>query len=282
VPRFWQAYDQISSTLVPAARVAALQKTYLDPGTTGLRAWANDFAVTPASLVDSVDSLREYYDGVRAATLDFPDASVVETLRAVFCDWEAMYPKAKFPDVYWIIGNTQTAATVTSAGMIIGTESVARRSADIQNVTPNYLLEADLSRETLPLIVSHELAHAQQKYYPGPKTVLFWVILEGGAELLSELVTGRIVHENLRAYGVAHAAELWAELQATRNDLGKGGWFAAPTSNRPGALGYYVGYAIAKSYYERASNPAQALDDILNIDDYDEFLQESGYGSQFE
>lgn len=52
----------------------------------------------------------------------------------------------------------------------------------------------------------------------------------------------------------------------------------APTSH----LGYFVGYAICKSYYEHATDKAKAIGYMINLDneqiaELDKFLAASGY-----
>ena len=47
--------------------------------------------------------------------------------------------------------------------------------------------------------------------------------------------------------------------------------------DRPGDLGYWMGYLIAKAYYERARDKAKAIREILTIRDFDRFLEASGY-----
>jgi hypothetical protein len=56
--------------------------------------------------------------------------------------------------------------------------------------------------------------------------------------------------------------------------------FSVP-GTRPAIIGYDIGYRIAKSVFDGQSDPGQAIDAMVNIDDYEGFLESSGYGSQF-
>ena len=51
--------------------------------------------------------------------------------------------------------------------------------------------------------------------------------------------------------------------------------------DKPADLGYYVGYKIAESYYNRAADKKQAIKDILDIKDFNGFLKASGYDEKF-
>jgi hypothetical protein len=46
-------------------------------------------------------------------------------------------------------------------------------------------------------------------------------------------------------------------------------------------LFYYVGYKIVESYYNRAKDKKQAVKDILDIKDFNAFLNASGYDEKF-
>jgi uncharacterized protein YjaZ len=53
------------------------------------------------------------------------------------------------------------------------------------------------------------------------------------------------------------------------------------SKDRPADLGYYIGYRIAQSYYEHASDKKQAIRDILTVSDFGSFLRDSHYGEKF-
>jgi len=44
-----------------------------------------------------------------------------------------------------------------------------------------------------------------------------------------------------------------------------------------GDLGYYVGYRISKAYYENSCDKRQAVRDVLNIRDFQDFFRRSRY-----
>jgi len=53
-------------------------------------------------------------------------------------------------------------------------------------------------------------------------------------------------------------------------------------TGRPGDLGYWMGYRIVAAYYERAADKAQAIRDILTIQNFEEFLAGSGLQEDLE
>ena len=54
-------------------------------------------------------------------------------------------------------------------------------------------------------------------------------------------------------------------------------WDDNTTIEKPGNLGYWVGYRIAKSYYQRAADQRPALREILEMSDPKAFLAKSGW-----
>lgn len=60
------------------------------------------------------------------------------------------------------------------------------------------------------------------------------------------------------------------------------GWLYDQSDDRPGNLGIWIDYRIAKAYYEQATDKRVAIRRMLNIPDYRQFLEESGYRATFE
>ncbi len=46
---------------------------------------------------------------------------------------------------------------------------------------------------------------------------------------------------------------------------------------RPNDLGYWMGYEIAKAYFNKKKDKKRAVESIIKIEDYPAFLEESGY-----
>jgi hypothetical protein len=59
-------------------------------------------------------------------------------------------------------------------------------------------------------------------------------------------------------------------------DISKWVYNALTAKDRPPDLGYYVGYMITRSYYDKAKDKRQAVYDILNIQDARAFYEASG------
>jgi uncharacterized protein YjaZ len=150
------------------------------------------------------------------------------------------------------------------------------------------------SIDSVTHLVAHELAHFQQAVAQGVETyrsifgerqtLLRIAIREGSADFIAELISGN--HSNPRAqeYGMRHERELWAEFREAMHQRELGDWmFYRPEKHPwPANLGYFMGYRIAKSYYERHADKSAALRAIMGVTDYEQFLRDSGYEERFE
>jgi uncharacterized protein YjaZ len=54
-------------------------------------------------------------------------------------------------------------------------------------------------------------------------------------------------------------------------------WLNNGTPDKPGDLGYWVGYRIVKSYYQHATDKHRALREIFEMNDPKAFLGKSGW-----
>jgi uncharacterized protein YjaZ len=145
------------------------------------------------------------------------------------------------------------------------------------------------SPRSIAWTAAHELAHTQQRYpwwgmiTGGPTflrgTLLRQSLVEGTADVVAEVLMKTPKHN---AYGEKYEAELWAEFQRVMHGRDYRGWLyngREPRSppDRPADLGYWMGYRIARAYYDQQPDKARALRDMLTIRDFDAFLTASGY-----
>jgi hypothetical protein len=280
IPRFWAAFDAMQSS----TDTLPLRRDYLDRGTTGLKDFTSLRWKDAKTLAAMVWPRREYYRSVRANTLTV--ASLEPEIRRIYRMLDTLYADAVFPDVYFAIGGMGTGGTTSDHGLLIGTELFARAADSPMNVLTPWQQTVVRSIDILPAIVAHELTHYQQRYRTAATTLLGESIREGGADFVSELLTGRTINEHLYAYGAAHEREIWLDFSDEMNGSDHSRWLynggtVTATTDRPADLGYWVGYRITQAYYQRQTDKRQALRDIFTIRDVTEFLTASGYAARF-
>jgi hypothetical protein len=275
IPRFWQAFDKAS----PGFAAEPFQKLYLTPGTSGLKDFVEARISGAEDLAKAVRKYPRYYASIRASTGRI--AEMEKAIRASFHALKDLYPDAVFPDVYFLIGRLNSGGTTSDRGLLIGADMYGRTPETPEAELSDWLRQVIQPVEELPHIVAHELIHFEQKS-PEAKTLLAMSIREGSADFLAELISGRHINAHVHAYANPREAELWREFQGRMHGKDAAGWLYSPAAGgRPQDLGYWMGYKIAKAYYDRAADKKQAIRDILEIKDYDAFLAKSGYAEKF-
>ncbi len=262
ITRFWEVFDNS----YPKLRGHDFQAHYVDKGSPGLRGFIPYRIESANKLVKTVQQNLDYYLQIRESSLAI-DAQK-EQFRQGFYRLKELYPEAVFPDVYFVIGRRNSGGTIFEGGLVIGAERFG---------TPNADFKPDIDIARLPNIIAHELVHFQQSY-PEGNSLLGQCIREGAADFVSGLVYPMEGRSTNYEYGEANEAALWEEFVQRKNGKDWSGWlYSSKVSSRPADIGYWIGYKICEAYYSRMEDKNQAIRDILNIRDFDEFLQKSGY-----
>lgn len=258
IENFWKAFDMDEGKNQPAI----YQKYYLDAGSEGLKSFIRLRIQNAENLINAIDKHRTKYENIREGSLHLKNKD--ETIKAYYKTFEALYPQAIFPNVYFLIGAMNSGGTISKKGLLIGVERFENTDA-------------------IPYTVIHELIHYQQKYYFKPRSfnLLEQSIQEGSADFLCELVSGKHNNQETYAYGEAHEEVLKAEFQEIMHRKWKEGWegwmYQGDQEERPRDLGYWMGYQIVKSYYDQANDKKKAVAEILSIKDFNDFTKKSGY-----
>ena len=112
------------------------------------------------------------------------------------------------------------------------------------------------------------------------RTLLETTLIEGGADFIAELTAGAHSNARLAAWATPREAALWAEFQTQMNGTDISRWLynqGTATPDRPGDIGYFIGRRICQAYYDRQTDKAKAVRDILSITDANAFLTASNY-----
>ncbi len=276
VDRFWKAYDAAKNAANPRE---IYQREYVDRASAGLQSFFPAKIGTTENLIEHVRGYSRYYESVRRNTERVRDLE--PAFRGIFHRLRDAVPDATFPDVTFVIGALSAGGSSTADGLIIGAEQNCRMADSPLEGMPLRQRQIISPWIGLPHVIAHELGHFQQ-HFSDDKSLLAAVLEEGGAELIAELVSGETANPALKPYGDAHERALWEELRAEMHAtdekiISRWVWGVNATADRPGDLGYYVGYRITRAYYEHHADKRRALRDILDITDANAFLAASGY-----
>jgi hypothetical protein len=276
IDNFWRAYDLAGKTVDQAKKVGIFQSEYFDKGSDGLKDFTRLRIGSSEKLVTQIEKMPKFYATARRPTLEV--AKMQSRLRHNFARFKKLYPDAVFPDVYFLIGVASSGGTTGPSGLLIGAEMYSKSDATAMDELPAWLRSVLAPVKEVPGIVAHESCHYNQ-HLQGEKNLLAKAIQEGSCDFIGELVSGGNINNHLKAYADPRAAALWKEFtsQMTTADISNWVYNGSKSTDRPGDLGYYIGYKISEAYYQRAKDKRQAVRDILNINGFDAFLKASGY-----
>jgi len=328
IPNFWRAHD-LAAGKDNTEQVRIFRTVYLQPGSPGLRDWMRvrlmnrdtvkarmiaagwtvgrldsmsrdslarasaPFAEQSAAeeLLRALRAYPRYYAAVRARTLAVDTNSAIKQgIRQGLAKLAELYPEARFPNMYFLIGTLSTGGTTARSGMLIGTEQSASGPDTPLDELPDWARKNFPTHtfESLVGLVVHEAVHTQQK--PAPEgqhdTLLRHALGEGIADFLAELAVGpRAANSPRQIYGRAHEHDVWVDFQdemEIASDSIIRMWMyngMVPPDKNHGAvdIGYWVGYRIAGAYYARAKDKRAAVRDLLELRDAEAILRASGY-----
>jgi Predicted Zn-dependent protease (DUF2268) len=264
VERFYKVYDAAGGH--PSAD--QLQRDYIDPGSDGLHHLAKVRNVSGAAIAKTLTEHPEIYSDARRCTAVLPQ--VRERLQVAMLKLRDLYPEAKFPPVTIAVGRGKPVGVGSPAfGVQIGLEALCATNWMNPNVEDRFVN-----------VIVHEYAHVQQSQALADDehpTVLEMSLIEGAADFTAELISGEI--SSYQFVGTMQGREKEIETafvpDEDKTDISK--WLYNGTREKPGDLGYWVGYRIVKSYYQHAADKRQAFREILEMTDPKAFLAQSGW-----
>jgi hypothetical protein len=261
---------------------ATLQADYLDRGTVGLEDFLELRIETAEQLAATIARAPRYYAAVAECVRELPARRA--EYDAIYASFRGLLPERELPPAYFVVGRANSGGTTSDRGVLIGAEIYCRTDATPLDELSDWLAGLPYDISDMPHLVAHELAHTIQAG-AGDDSLLTAVVREGGADFVAELVSGDRLNSHLEAWAEPRAAELWAEFAARMDDDSYEGWLydGDNADGRPADLGYWLGYEIAKAYYDRAEDKAAALRAVLDAgEDAAAFLEASGYAERFE
>lgn len=265
IDRFAAAFERLPFVRDTAA---FLDSAYLARASTGLRVYAGLYDVTGQALRDAIREEPERFGAVASEAPGLVRA-LEEELKAAFARLAALYPDALFPTTWFLVGPRVAGGALQREGLFIAVETYASPPARLRELTH---------------LVAHELAHYQQaawnpELYQRPTTLLGRAIREGSADLIAELISGAHINEVAHAFGVRHEALLWSRFREEMGGTDTGDWFFAEPADPswPRDLGYFVGYRIARTRFEREGGGPAGIAAVVRVPDPRTFLETTGY-----
>jgi uncharacterized protein YjaZ len=248
---FWEAFDKMEkSSENPFIE-------YMQKGSLGVKGFTENRILNADSLFAVVKKRKADYELSRNVLNGI--SSKEKRVRAIYSSLKYWHPNAKFPPIYFVYGRFNSGGTSSSDGIIIGTEMLK----NLDGVSG---------------LIAHELIHYQQNT-KGKDMLLKWCLLEGGADFIGELISGESINQFSYEYGEQNLDKLCQEFITRLKNPDYQDWLygTSKKDDRPNDLGYWIGYKITESYFNKQKDKQKAIDEILNIKDPMQFLKQSGF-----
>lgn len=286
IDRFWIAYDAVRSATDRPTKLASFQRLYLDPATPGLQALIAARRYTLAQYVDAIESYPKFWASIRPLTIRAKEAAT--PLATDLATFRQLYPELKPASITYAIGALRTGGTTQGTMVLIGAEiALADESVDVSELPEPMRTRLGTYFATRPFANNgqnniHEYVHTQQQ--DSGDSLAARVAYEGAAEFVAERVTGQRPPLQLYVYGPAHRDAVRERFRADMAKTEWDDWLYNSDRNAFGVsdMGYFVGYEIARGFYERTADKRAAIREMLRLSYGDEaavrdYIAKSGY-----
>ncbi len=287
VDRFAAIFDAAGGA--PSAE--QLQRGYLDPGSEGVRVFTPNRIENAANLAKAIAADRAGYE--RALRVCLPIVRQTQgELRATYLALHGLFPDKPLPRIYLVMGAGNSGGTAAPGVQVLGLEVLCQISSAPEGL-----------RETLRSFYAHETVHALQgdaeaaaEARGNGGVLLGSALIEGAADFIATLVTGRQIDPARAAWGLGDERALWvrfeADLATTRSarwsDLKRGtpvadafyrwvGNASSPPSGWKSEAGYWIGQRIWQRWYDKQPDKQVAIRRLLTVERPTEILAEGRY-----
>ena len=281
IHHFWEAFDLVKKDSTNTRNI--YKKYYFDKASNGMQDYMGAKVSSIDDFIKHIELHPKLYKTIRENTLKSDEYK--EDIQRSFKNLKRIYAQAKFPNVYFVIGAFTSAGTVSSSGLLIGINQMS----DGNNVNTE---ELDFGSKLLmnkskyvPNVIAHELIHFQQDGMKKDTITLGYVIKEGMADFMGELISGDTANRKIFDWTKGKEKQIWADFKKDMHYDRYYNWIAnydTASENSFPDLGYWIGYEICKSYYENTKDKKLAIYNMLHIQDYRKFLTDSKWELKLE
>ncbi|THD68783.1 hypothetical protein E7Z59_00185 [Robertkochia marina] len=266
IEHFVEAYQELENN---SDTLAVLQTFYFDRATPGLKEFINRHQLTPQMLKEALTKYPDRYGLIPSMLSNIRETEA--RYKELMKTYSTILPNAMYAPTWLLVDANRGIGQASMVGQLITVERVAD------------------NMEKLKKLTTHELTHFQQamamggqKYvslYSSSENMLGICLREGGAEFITWLVNDDITRTKSLTYIEENEEALKVRFKEDLQSQNKKYWLwdSLDQKDNPGLLGYAIGYKICKAYYDKADDKTQALNDILMMENAEEFLIKSTY-----
>ncbi len=270
IDRFWKAYDAIVQERDSVKQVDLIRTLYISQGSPGLAEIMKARRYSAEEYIYAINHYPQFWKSIRKNTLKAVQIS--KKIGKAQAKLKKIYPGLKPADTYFEIGVLRTGGTTGNGMILIGSEVAL---ADKTVVTHEFDKKYPHLRsyfDTNPVndaafLNIHEYLHTQQKETIG-NTLLAQTLMEGVAELMAEIAMNVKSPNPQIEFGYKNEARIKEAYEKEMFSSNIYNWIMNSPDNqfKMRDLGYFVGYAICKKYYDQAPDKKLAIKEMIELD----------------
>lgn len=286
ISNFWKAYDKIIVEKDSIKQLELIKTLYINKGTPGLSGIMKARRYTAEEYIYAINHYPKFWNSVRNNTLKHKQFS--KEINDGVKKLKNIYPELKPVNIYFEIGILRTGGTTIDGMLLIGSEvALTNQSVITQEFDTRYphlrpYFDTNPIKDVAFLNV-HEYIHTQQKETIG-NSLLSQTIMEGVAEFLAEITLSKKSPNPQIEFGYKNEEKIKQEYEKEMFSPDIYNWLMNSSNNQfeMRDLGYFVGYAICKKYYDQSLDKKQAVKEMIELDYNDEnalinFVQKTKY-----
>ena len=279
---FWKAYDKVVVTEDSNEQLNIIQSVYLDRASPELKLTFILQHHDAADYLASFNRFPRFWNGLRERTryvmLNF--MQIEQALKKL----KAIYKKIDIPDINFCVGYFDFGGrTYADKVMIFAEVALADGNLD-RSTFPHSQDDYQHYVETAVIYFTlHEIIHTWQRGFRA-QDLLSMCVMEGSCDFITELAMDQPLQRPYLILGNRFEKTLWESFKKEMNGSTHDKWLYNKGHVPKGEedLGYFMGYAICKYYYDNSADKKKAIRRILNLNyarssDVYRFFKESGY-----
>lgn len=270
IDKFWNAYDKIVVEKDSLKQLDLIKTLYIDKATPGLGGIMKARRYTAEEFVYAINQYPKFWNSVRNNTLKSKEFS--KEINEGVAKLKDIYPDLKPVNTYFEIGVLRTGGTTQDGMLLIGSEvALTDKSVVTEEIDKKYPhLRSYFDTEPIKDVVFlnvHEYIHTQQKTTIG-NSLLAQTVMEGVAEFLAGISLNVKSPNPQIEFGYQNEEKIKQEYVKEMFSSNIYNWLMNSPDNqfKMRDLGYFVGYAICKRYYDLAQDKKQAVKEMINLD----------------
>ena len=283
ITNFWKAFDALATADSKEDSILIIQEQYIEKSTLYFKEFLRLRDFTAEEYVEKIGLYPKFWVSIRPLTEAIENRK--EEIEKVFVVYKKMLPNFKQPNVCFAIGCLRTGGTVAKDLLLIGSEIAAANAAVDKSEMTGWLESVIGNSGDIVSMVAHETVHTQQfdsgTIKLGRKFLLQQTMTEGIADFFTVELLGKNINQSVFDYGeknkCALKKEFLEDLQKTPKKINKWLYKGSKSESRPADLGYFIGYEIAKAYYDKSENKEKAIANLLDMKQYKKIFKKSNY-----